>query len=268
MSEKVSLHDIAGAIEAVCPPCYQEKWDNTGWQVLPVDDSEPCSGVLTCVDVTEAILDEAVERGCNMVIAHHPLLFQPVRSLVAGTGRVADCVIEACRRGIAVYSSHTAADSAPEGINTRLADYLQLTDRQRLHDVDGHPEAGMGVVGNLPEPLTAAALVALVKEAIGAEAVRVSTPIPSEKIQRIGICGGAGFDFMAKARELGATAYISSDIRHHEFVDHGSEIFLVDISHHDAEKCAKDIFNSIIRKNFPNFAVYNSAEETNPVTFL
>ena len=268
MSPAVSLRDIIGAIEEVCPPCYQEKWDNTGWQVLPTADSAECTGALTCVDVTMDILSEAERLGCNLVIAHHPLIFNPVRSLRQGAGRVADCVIEACCRGIAVYAAHTSADSAPEGINTRLADLLELTDRKTLHAVEGHPEAGMGIVGTLPHPVSAEELVGLVKKAVATDRVRISTPLPGDAISRIGLCGGAGFDFMAAARQDGATAYISSDIRHHEFVDCPRDIFLIDITHHDAEKCAKDIFNSIIRKKFPTFAVHNSSSEINPITFL
>lgn len=112
---------IISAIEDFAPVLFQESWDNTGVQVGSL--RAECTGALLCVDVTPAIVDEARERGCSLIISHHPLLFKGLKRL-SGNTPVEEAVMRAVAYGITVYSCHTAADSTPGGVSYRMAEML------------------------------------------------------------------------------------------------------------------------------------------------
>lgn len=121
----VKIKDIMQAIEEFAPRALQEDYDNAGLQVGDPDDA--CSGVLLSLDVSEATVEEAAERGCNLIITHHPLLFKGVKSIspATQTGRI---LLAAIRKGIAIYAAHTNLDNARGGVSWRMAEKLGLTD--------------------------------------------------------------------------------------------------------------------------------------------
>ena len=119
----MTLKDIVTAIEAYADPALQESWDNTGWQIAPMESSDECSGVMLCLDVTPAVVEEAKDQGCNLIVSHHPLIFKGLRS-ITGASQAERAVILAIRHGIAVYSSHTALDSTRGGISYEMARML------------------------------------------------------------------------------------------------------------------------------------------------
>lgn len=251
--------EIISAVEAVCPPECQESWDNSGWQVGDPDGD--CTGVLLCVDVTEAILDEACRRGCNLVVAHHPLLFRATRQLL-GRNRVERCVAKAFREGISVYSAHTSCDCAVRGVSAVMADMLKLTDVTPLT-----PD-GLGVVGQLPLPTQWQVFLDIVKYTFGVETLRHSRPLQSCMfISRVALCGGAGGDLLADAADAGAQVLVTADCKHNLFLDDTDRIMLVDAGHFETEQCTKDIFYRAITEKFPNFAVWKSNDEVNPVQY-
>ncbi len=261
--------DIIRIITDCAPPRLQEPYDNTGVQVGSVGDE--CRGVLLCVDVTPQIIDEAVSEGCNLVVSHHPVLFKGVKSLTGATP-VEEVVIKAIRHGVTIYSCHTSLDNAPEGVSARMARMLGLTDCTVLDPVEpsraqGLP-AGCGMVGTLPTALTPAELVARVKAVFGSPVARCTSYDPSSRISRVGLCGGSGAFLIGKALEDGAQAFITSDVKYHDFVDYAHRILLVDIGHYESEHCATEIFMDIIREKFPNFAVRFSRIATNPINYM
>lgn len=270
-NREVTLGDVIASIEEVAPKSLQESWDNTGWQLLTSRQgaSAPCSGVLTCVDVTEEIVDEAASLGFNLIVSHHPVLFKGQKSLTGAT-QVERVILEAMRRGVSIYSSHTALDSVPEvGISWEMGRRIGLTDMEVLAPSAGNPEAGLGVIGNLSEALTPGEFAERVKSALGVPVAVCSRPDdPRRPLRRVALCGGAGGEFLAEAIARGADAYVSSDIRHHDIVDNRGDIFIVNIGHHEAERCAKDIFYHAITKKIPNFAVKLSEVERDPVVYL
>ena len=143
----MKVSDAVRAIEAAAPLQLQDEWDNSGLQV-GFPDAE-IHRVLTCLDVTEEVLNEASERGCDMIVSHHPLLFHPLRQ-VSCTTYQQRCVVDALRHGIAIYSAHTSLDNAPGGINYRIAYVIGLED---LHWLQPRPcmDGGSGVIGTLQE---------------------------------------------------------------------------------------------------------------------
>jgi len=121
----VLLRAIINSIESVAPRSAQEEWDNSGMQVG--DTGRDIQSVLLTTDITEAVVTEAIERGCQLIISHHPLLFHGLKQ-VCGQTPQARVVEMAIKHNIAIYSAHTSLDSVIGGINTRLADKLGITD--------------------------------------------------------------------------------------------------------------------------------------------
>lgn len=264
-----TIADIVAAVEAYAAPSLQESWDNTGWQIAPVGTTAPCSGVMLCLDVTPAVVDEAIAKGCNLIISHHPLLFRGLRSITGAT-QGEQTVLRAIRAGIAIYSSHTALDSTPGGVSCELGINLGLTDMRPLAPSASTPGAGLGIIGTAPGgSITREALINEVKRVYNAPTVRV-TPGPDNAgdIHTIALCSGSGGEFITTAISLGADAYITSDTRYHDFLDHGREIFLIDTGHFESEICTKSIFSRIISQKFPNFAVHMATCEQNPVAYV
>lgn len=130
----MKIKDIIRAIEEVLPLWLQEQWDNSGLQVG--DTSEDVSGILIALDPTEAVIAEAVRRGCNLVVTHHPLLFRGVKRIGTATD-VERAIRLAIRSGVTVYSAHTNADNAPEGLNALLARELGLIHTRPLSSIEG-----------------------------------------------------------------------------------------------------------------------------------
>lgn len=261
----VSNRDITDSIEAVAPLSLQEEWDNSGYQ-LGNPDAE-CAGVLLCVDLTEEIVAEAVSKGCNLVVTHHPLMFRGVKQIL-GRNRVERVIAEAIRAGLTVYSSHTSVDNSAEGISVVMARVLGLKNIRVLVPSRAGNGSGLGAVGDLETPLTHLALVEKVKEAFDVPVARCSRPDEGKTVTRVALCGGAGTEFLPAAIAAGAQAYISSDSKLNQFIDWADDIFLTDIGHFEAEKCARRIFYDAICEKFRNFAVYYSEIEKNPIYYI
>ena len=119
----MKVREIVSVIEMTAPLRLQEEWDNSGLQVgFPDADVRK---VLVCLDVTEAIVDEAAAKGCGMIVSHHPLLFKPLAQVSDATYQQR-CVVKALAAGIAIYSAHTSLDNAPGGVNYKIAELIGL----------------------------------------------------------------------------------------------------------------------------------------------
>lgn len=267
----VTLGDVIAAIEQFAAPELQESYDNTGWQVLtPVEGlATVCSGVLTCVDATPAIVAEAKTKGCNLLLTHHPVMFRGQKSFIGAT-HVQRVVMLAIESGVSIYSCHTSVDSCRGGISHEMAHRLGLVNVEPLVVSPVDPSAGLGVVGDVDgNALLPGEFAERVKVTFSSPVARCSRPVdPHRPIHRVALCGGSGSEFIGRAIAAGADAYVTSDTRHHDFVDHADDIFIVDIGHHEAERVAKDIFHHVITEKFPNFAVQSSVVEHNPVIYL
>lgn len=119
----IKIVDIIKVLEAWAPPALQESYDNVG--LLTGDRSDRCTGVLCCLDVTEQVIDEALQKGCNLVVAHHPLIFRGIKKLSGGTG-VERALIKAIKNELAIYAIHTNLDNVLSGVNGKIASLLSL----------------------------------------------------------------------------------------------------------------------------------------------
>ena len=157
----MKIKQVLSALEQFAPLPLQESWDNAGLQ-LGLTEAE-VSGALLCLDVNEEIVDEAIRKGCNLIVSHHPLLFRGLKQ-ICGQDYVQRCVIKAIKNDIVIVSMHTNMDNARDGVNWKMAERLGLVNSQFFAQkvVDGI-EAGSGVVGELPEAMAAQGFVELVK---------------------------------------------------------------------------------------------------------
>ncbi|SJZ72443.1 Nif3-like dinuclear metal center hexameric protein [Sediminibacterium ginsengisoli] len=130
----MKIKDVIAVLEQVAPPAYQESYDNAG--LLTGNAMQECTGILCTLDVTEAVIAEAVERGCNMVVAHHPVIFGGLKK-ITGRNYVERTVIAAIKRDVAIYAIHTNLDNVLDGVNSRIADRLGLTERRILQPKSG-----------------------------------------------------------------------------------------------------------------------------------
>ncbi len=154
----MKIKEIVFALERFAPLPLQEDYDNAGLQV-GLTEAE-ASGALLCLDVTEEVIDEALSLGCNLIVAHHPLLFRGLKT-VSDRNQVERCVRKAIQNDITIYAAHTNLDNAEDGVNFKMAEKLDLVDVQLIHPrqvrvKDGRHEysvtAGSGVVGYVREP--------------------------------------------------------------------------------------------------------------------
>ena len=259
----MKVKDIIAAIEAFAPACAQAEGDNTGLQVGSPE--QEVHGVLIALDCTPALVEEAASRGCDMILTHHPLLYHPLQT-VDPEECVGGSIYAAVKHGCAIYAAHTSADRVKGGVSWTLAERLGLKNVCTLEpDEEG---LGFGIVGDLPEPKSSLEALKLVKEALGLPALRHSAPVEGP-VTRIAACGGSGTSLVGKALNSGAQLFVCGDITyHHFFAPQG--IMLADAGHFETEVGIVDIFCSVLKKNFPNFAVLISQDikTANPVRYM
>ena len=202
----MKIGQVLSALERFAPLPLQESWDNAGLQT-GLTEAE-VSGVLLCLDVNEKIIDEAVSKGCNLVVSHHPLLFRGLKQISDST-QVQRTVVKAVKNDVAVVSMHTNMDNVYGGVNWKIAEKLMLSDcsffaRKRVGDID----CGSGVVGHLPFPVSSAEFIRSVKQCFGVECA-CCNELLSRPISRVAVCGGAGDFLLDEAVAGGADAFIS-----------------------------------------------------------
>lgn len=244
----MKVKDIIKVIEDFAPLSNQEKWDNSGLCIG--SENAGVNSVLLGLDCTPGLVDEAIACGADMIVTHHPLIFSGLRR-ISTDDPVGEAVVKAVRAGISVYAAHTSADKVIAGVSGAMARRLGLQD---ISVLDPESEGvGLGVVGNLPEPLTSVQAADLVKGRFGLRYMRASRPVDGP-VSRVAVCGGSGSSLIGKAMEAGAQLYVTGDISYHHFFT-PKGFMVMDIGHYESEKEIVDVLFSLLKKNFPTFAV-------------
>jgi len=362
----ILVKDICAAMETWAPLQWQESYDNAG--LLTGNKQQEVTGILVCLDCTEEVVHEAIEKKCNLIIAHHPIIFKGLKSLT-GKNYVEQTIIQAIKNDIAIYASHTNLDHAPKGVSYHLAKKLSidgkvlapLSDalkkisffvpekhqeavRKAIHEAGGgnignymecsftsigagrftpgaesnptigtnlqpevveeakieiifpkhaeseiiralkasHPyeevayfihsldnewnEVGAGYIGELREEMTSDAFLQFIKDKLELKHLK-HTKTSKKKIKKVAVCGGSGAFLIKTAMAAGADAYLTGDIKYHEFFDAENRMLLVDVGHYESEVMIKDAICSYLSNIFCNFAVLKSEICTNPIIF-
>ncbi|MHA8074207.1 Nif3-like dinuclear metal center hexameric protein [Aquirufa sp. HETE-40SA] len=362
----MQIREICQKMEAWAPLAWQESYDNAG--LLVGDASSEVKGVLISLDCTEDIVEEAINKGCNLIISHHPIIFTGLKR-ITGASYVERTVIKAIQNNIALYASHTNIDHAPLGVSYHLAGKLGIKGqvlkpmrdalkalhyyvpathehsvREALHTAgagnigeysscsftseglgrfqpsteanphtgtanvlsevnevkiemifpthltsailtalkSAHPyeevaysiyslnnsweNVGSGFVGNLEKSLSPKEFLVFVKKRLGLQALK-HTALPKGPISRVAVCGGAGSFLIKEAMKQSCDAYITSDIKYHEFFDAENQCLLLDVGHYESEVMIIEAIHDYLSKKISNFAVLKSETNTNPVRF-
>ena len=238
----MKLEKLCEIMEGIAPLECAFSWDNSG---LILSMHEDVQNIMLCLDVTDEVIAEAVEKGADTLISHHPVLFTAEKQFSIEGGATA-ALIAAAKAGLNVYSAHTSYDCAEGGMNYALAEKLGIT-------VDFMGE-GM-TVGNLAAPMSAEDFAKHVKAAINATSVQYT---PScTMISRVACLGGSGSDYIAAARAAGAQALVTGEAKHHHFLEARAEDFvLIEAGHYDTEIVFVEAVKTALQKAF-NELQYN-----------
>lgn len=283
-----TLADVVAAAEQLWPLHGAEDWDAPG--LLSGDPGARVERLVLAVDAVTDTVDEAVDLGAQLLIAHHPLLMRGVTTVAESTAKGA-LLARLIRGGCALYAAHTNADVVASGTSARLAELLGLVDAVAIQPssapnptaggsdlgLDGRldPRLGLGRVGRLPEPTTLGALARRVAGILPPTAggVRVAGEYGRE-IETVALCGGAGDSLLGDPAVRGADVYLTADLRHHpaseaiETARVAGGPALIDVSHWASEWLWLDTAAAELREALPGVEVVVSELRTDPWDFL
>lgn len=368
MDASIKIKDVTRYLEEWAPLSYQESYDNAG--LLTGDPETAIKGVLVSLDCTEEVIAEAIETGCNLVVAHHPIVFKGLRKLTGST-YVERTVIKAIKNDVAIYAIHTNLDNIHTGVNKMICEKIGLKNLKILapkqdtlnklvtfiprentsqvtaalyeagagqvgdykncsfqmngvgtfmptestnpfigdHDkqtsVDetrvelifpghlkgkilkalktAHPyeevayyifpllnenqHVGSGMVGDLDAAEEPFAFLQSLKIKMNLSVIRHTAP-PARNIQKVAVCGGSGSFVLPNAIQAGADAFVTADLKYHQFFDADSKILVADIGHYESEVYTKELLMQVLTKKFHTFAIIFSKTRTNPISYI
>lgn len=362
----MKISKVIRILEQFAPISLQENYDNSG--LLVGDNSHEIKSILITLDITEEVIEEAIAKNCNLIIAHHPIIFSGLKS-VTGKNYVERCVIKAIKNDIAIYSMHTNLDNTIHGVNKKFAEKIGLTklnilapksntlkklttyvplvntddilealtnagagnigeyescsfqqtgigtfkptknatpyigvpgklesvQENRIEVIvpeyavnnvlkalnETHPyeeiayyltqlenknqDVGSGMIGELKQEYTPENFLQLLKKNMNLDFIKY-TPY-SKNIKKVAICGGSGHFLIQHAKKSGADAFITSDIKYHDFFNAENQIMICDIGHYESEVNTKEIFYEVLSEKITNIALVFSETNTNPIRY-
>ena len=273
--KSVKIYQVVDALEHYAPLPLQEGYDNAGLQV-GLTEAVEVSGALLCLDVTEAVVDEAIRKGCNLIVSHHPLIFRKL-ARISDENYVQRTVRKAIKNDITIVSMHTNMDAAKGGVNFKIAEKLGLRNLRFFggeKEIDG-VKGGEGVIGEITDEtdtlhadgIAADDLVLMLRDRFQAECVQCNQLL-RRPIRKVALCGGAGSFLLDAAIAAGADAFITGEMHYHEFFGHEQEIQICVIGHYQSEQFTSEIFRSIITEKCPGVKCDISEINTNPIIYL
>ena len=364
----MTISSITNFLESLAPPSLQESYDNAG--LITGNPQWECSGIICSLDATEEVVNEAIAKNCNLIVAHHPIIFGGLKK-INGKNYVEKTVITALKHDIAIYAIHTNLDNVLEGVNGRIARELGLKNisilaskestlkkiftfvpvdkaeqvRAALFAVGGgyignysecsfnaegsgtfkagkntnpyvgiqgerhsekeikiemvfpawlqgqlvkalkeshpyeevafdiislanaHPGLGAGVMGELAVPMNETDFLALLKKIFVVPVVR-HTSFIKKQVKKVAVCGGAGSFLISNALAANVDAFVTADMKYHEFFDANDRMLVADIGHYESEQFTVNLLQEILAEKFPTFAVLKTGVKTNPVHYF
>lgn len=206
-------------------------WDNDGLMCCP-DGSREVKRVLFCMDVTPEAIDFAIDKGYDLIVSHHPLIFKGVKS-VSGDYGIPSRIIKLIKNDVSVMSFHTRFDAVDGGVNDALAEIFELSNIEKI-ECDG---IELMRVGDLKDEMSIDDFVTLVKEKLGCEHLNYASS--SGRVHRLALVGGGGGSYIRDAHYAGADTYLSGEIGYHNLTDcNDNHINLVEAGHYFTENPA------------------------------
>lgn len=231
----ISVNDVYSFIDSFAPFSKQFEWDNAG--LLIGDSSAQVTKIAFALDATSQVIEDAARQGCNLLVTHHPVIFNPLSKI----GFSSPAAV-AVRNGVAVISAHTNLDVAPDGVNAALAEKLGLRDVTAC--LDGENIIWLGKV----DAVSAPDFANKIKAALGGG---VSYSDCGKMIEKVAVCGGAAGEYVYPIAAAGADAFVTGEVHHHEFLDSvplGISVFAA--GHYETENPVIPVLEKKIREHF------------------
>ncbi|WP_085833633.1 Nif3-like dinuclear metal center hexameric protein [Clostridium merdae] len=255
----VTSGDIYDFINVSAPFHTAMGFDNVG--MLVGERQTPLSTVLLALDITSKVVQEAAQLGAELIISHHPVIFQPFRRMSPQ-----DVPYLLAQFGIGAICAHTNLDFAPGGVNTCLAEALGLTNIEGLKPYGGD---GLweGLVGNLTQDLTPVAFAQYVKQSLFCAGLKYVDG--GKAIKKVALCGGAGADLLEDAFHAGVDAFVTADTKHHQLLlAQELGITLVDAGHFNTEDIVILPLKNSLQEQFPTVHFEKSKVLCDPAQYL
>lgn len=252
----MKCRELVHILETLCPVYHAEKWDNPG--LIAGDFDKEIKKVYIALDATTAVIDDAISKGADMILTHHPLVFSGMKKINTDdfTGRR---LIKMIKNDICCYAMHTnfdvdvMAELAADRLNLSQQAVLEITRREQCGDEV--KDFGIGRTGMLPEAMTLAQCAAFVKKAFDISDVRIFGN-PETVVHKAALCPGSGKDLMMQVKEAQADVYITGDIGHHNGIDANEDgIMVVDAGHQGMEYIFIDYMKDYILEHCQDVCV-------------
>lgn len=256
----LTVDHVLAFLDRLAPPHLAEEWDNVG--LLVGDRGKPIRRLMTCLTITPASAAEAIAGKAQLIVSHHPLPFHALKRLTTETtaGRL---LLDLIAAGVAIYSAHTAFDSASEGINQRLARGLGL---RGVAPLTPHPAGlGSGRWGWLEEPVALQSLVQRVKQFLSVSGLHY-VGSPEHTIRSVAVACGAAGEMLDQAVRTGCDCLVLGETRFHTCLEaEAAGIDLILPGHFASERFALDSLAEVLAREFPAIGVWASREERDPL---
>ena len=258
----MKVKDIYEFIDKIAPFNTCDNFDNVG--LLIGDMNDEIGGVLLATDITDDVIDEAVAKDCNLIVTHHPVIFNPLKSVTRDSIQYRLIVSD-----ISVISAHTNLDMAVGGVSDMMLDLMgfeSTTVFEVLGERNGKP-FGYGKVVTLDEPMNTEEFVELVKGAFDVHTIRYTDS--KRPIKKFAVCSGGGGNNTMLAVDYGCDAYVTGDCKHNNFIDaKNAGLTLIDAGHYHTERIFASALASRLKKVFPETRFIVSEADTDPVQYL
>lgn len=260
-----TVREIEQALWKLAPAYMKEEWDNIG--LLCGREDREVSRVLVALDPFLSTAQEAAEVGAQLLLTHHPLIFFPAKS-VTDRDPVGRTILYLVEHGICAVNLHTNLDSAPGGVNDRLAEVLGLRDVQVLAPAGKDEQGrtyGLGRYG-VTDACSLSEFLGRVKTNLGCGGLRYANG--GKPVEKVAVGGGACGEFLTKALELGCDTFVTADLKYNQFADaRDLGINLIDAGHFPTENPVCDVLVDFMRQQFPDLDVILSKKHADVVQF-
>ena len=248
----ISVQQILALLQTAAPQELALDWDNVG---LLVDAGAPVDGVLTTLDITPAVVREAVENDCELIVSHHPVIFDPLRRLDKD-----DVPAMLMQNGISAICMHTNLDAAAGGVNDMLSDVLGIRREGRESFAEGCGRIGTTL------PTTTAALAQFCAKTLHSGVKFVDSARP---VTRLAEVSGGGGSYLQAAIDLGADCFVTGEAAHHiALLAKQKGIGLVVAGHWGTENAIADVLAQTLREHFPALDIAHAESDTDPYQYL
>ena len=237
MATPPTINRICQALAEIAPLKLAEEWDNVG---LLIGDRQSFAGkVMTCLTITPGVVDEAERENVDLVVSHHPFPFKSVGKITTDTAS-GEMLWRLCQAGVAVYSSHTAYDSATGGINDQWIEGLKLEKSKPMLPSPDDPTTGSGRVGVFANEFSASEVLDRATDFSGSTRPRLVGP-PDRQIRRIGVACGSGGSFVSAALRCGCDLLLTGEATFHACLEaENAGLSLGLVGHYASERFAME----------------------------